>query len=525
MIDIPAIPKKPGVYLFKDKDGTILYVGKAKNLKARVSSYFSRSKEHSVKTLHLVGKIDDAEFFIVDNEIEALLLENQLIKKHKPKYNIALKDAKTFAYILITEEEYPKILSTRRVGRKGHYFGPFTDGSLRLELIKLVVSLFKLRTCRNLPKKPCLNFFIGTCTAPCDKHVSKHEYQKQVSDAVSFLKGHTAPVVLRLKEEMRTAAKDLHFEAALKFRKQIEAVDHLQERQKVERVVRFDQSVVALQPVGAKAIIEVFTIVRGVLSGKKEFSFEYEDSILAHFIKLYYSTIPIPSEIIVSHAFWESEHEKKVLEGYLTKLKGSKVFLTYPYRGEKRALVEMAMMNIQESASPVVLEEIKERLHLPSIPLVIECFDISNLSYDHVVGAMVQFVNAKPNTMGYRRFAIKSFTGANDFAAMHEVVLRRYTRLSKERSQLPDLIILDGGRQQLDAALRALRSIGLVIPAIGLAKKREEIYVPGLSFPLSIPKDTPMMLLLRQIRDAVHRFALSYNKKKRQMRMREEFSG
>ena len=523
-MDISKIPRNPGVYIFKDKDSGIIYIGKAKSLKARVSSYFNKSTDHSAKTRHLVGRINDIEYIVVDNEVEALLLENLLIKKHKPKYNIALKDSKTFAYILITSEEYPKILSTRKSGKNGNYFVPFTDGFSRIELIKLVVSLFKLRTCSKMPKRPCLNYFIGTCTAPCAKHVSKEDYKKQVADALSFLKGNTHEVIERLQEEMKSASKNLRFEAALKIKKQIESINHLKEKQKVDRIARTDQNVVAMQIMDDRAVIEVFTISKGAILAKKEFNLEYEEEIFENFIKIYYYAANIPDEIIVSHEFWKNDDEKSIIEEYLERLKGSKVLLTYPYRGDKLALVEMAIKNINLSSNPVALKNIKEKLKLPCIPRTIECFDISNLSYDYVVGAMVQYVNGKPNPSGYRRFEIKSFRGANDFSAISEIVSRRYGRLQRENAPYPDLIIIDGGIGQLRSALSALKLIGVSIPAIALAKKNEEIYVPGMNIPIAVPINSPMMLLLRQIRDNVHRFALSYNRKKRQMRLRDDAS-
>lgn len=523
MINLSSIPKNPGVYIFKDINNSIIYIGKAKSLKPRVASYFNSPDELSVKTKYLAGKIHDIEFFVVDNEVEALLLENRLIKKHKPKYNIMLKDSKTFAYILITDEKYPRILTTRRVGKKGNYFGPFTAGSARLELIKLAVSLFKIRTCRSMPKRPCLNYFIGTCTAPCSSQVSESDYQKQVQEAISFLKGNTKPVVEKLKLEMRAASKELNFETALKMKKQIESIEYLNEKQKVERILKFDQNVVAMKPINGAAIIEVFSISKGIISGKKEFNLEFEEDVLENFIKLYYSKEQIPEEIIVNHEFWKDGDEKRILEEYLSRLKGSKAALTYPLRGEKLALVEMAIKNIDLSSNPVALREIKEKLKLPTIPDVIECFDASNLSYEHVVGAMVRFVSAKPEPSGYRKFEIKSFKGADDYAAIREIVFRRYSRLIREKSSMPDLIIIDGGSGQLSSALSALKSIGLAVPIIALAKQNEEIYVPGMNIPIRVPVNSPMMLLIRRIRDSVHRLALSYNRKKRQIKMKEGF--
>ncbi|HLC79763.1 MAG TPA: excinuclease ABC subunit UvrC [archaeon] len=523
-VDFSKIPQEPGVYFFRDLQNEIIYIGKAKNLKKRVSSYFT-NKNHYPRIALMVLRIANIEFVAVDNEVEALLLENNMIKKHSPKYNIDLKDSKTFAYIKLTAEKFPRILSTRKVTPDGKYFGPYVDGFARVQLLNLAVQLYKIRTCRILPKKECLNYHIGLCTAPCIGNVSQEQYLEQVQGVHDFLKGERSGVIEKLKDEMQIASKELKFERALEKKHQIEAIENLDERQKVELVKRYDQDVLALVKNEPKCIVEMFTISRGVISGKKEFTFDYHEGLFEEFITRYYSTHTPPNEILVSEKFWAEESEREVVEAYLSKIKGTYVSLIYPKRGEKLGLVNMAqknaVLNIGEGS---VLALIKDALNLPDIPSIIECFDVSNLNYDHVVGAMVRFTNGKPDKKEYRKFKIKTVQGKNDdFASMKEIVSRRYSRLRQESAQFPSLIIIDGGAGQLNASLDALRELGLKIPIIALAKKNEEIYLPGFDEPKQFDKNSRMMLFIRSVRDAVHKFALGYNRKRREMKLREQF--
>lgn len=511
-------PSSPGVYLFKDKDKNVIYVGKAKNLKSRVSSYFSGS--HSPKTQLLVKNISDADYILVDNELEALLLENKMIKKHSPKYNISLKDSKTYAYILITDERFPRILSVRKVGKKGRYFGPYTDGASRAMLVSMCIKLFKLRVCNTLPKKACLNYHIGLCTAPCINNVDEKTYLKQVESAVSFLKGDTQSTIKKLESDMKAASLELRYEVAQEKKRQIESIYILGQRQKVDLIKRFDQDIVALVRKENRAIIELFSISKGVISGKKEFIFDYDEGIFEEFIKAYYSSNYIPSEVIVNIKFDDLE----AIEKYLSSFKGAKVQITLPQKGEKLSLVRLAEKNAQVDNSDRALVELQEKLNLPAVPRNIECFDISNLGYDYVVAAMTSWVDGKPNKSGYRKFKIRSVEGKNDdFASMGEVISRRYRRLLEEGHIMPDLILIDGGLGQLDSALESLNRLGVSIPIIALAKQNEEIYIPGSNTPLVFEKNSRPMLLLRSIRDSVHKFVLGYNKKRREMRLREEF--
>ena len=517
-----TIPAEPGVYLFKDESGAIIYVGKARNLRNRVSSYFNNT-EKSVKTQVLVKRINSADYFIVDNETEALLLENKLIKQHSPKYNISLKDAKTYAYIQLTDEKFPRILSSRKPGKDGTYFGPYVDGTARHELVQLSIRLFKLRTCKKLPNRACLNYHIGLCTAPCIKAVSETQYSEQVNEAKEFLKGNTKTITEKLAAEMKNASASQKFELALEKRRQINSIAALHEKQKVDTLKNYDQDVIVLIENDENAIIGHFSIKKGVISGKQEFRFEKQEDLLESFIKLYYSGNPIPREIILDKPAWADDTEKIAIETYLSHLRKGKVELHVPERGEKAGLIRLAEKNAALALENATLKELQETLILPRLPRVIECFDISNLGTQDIVAAMTQWVDGKPNKSGYRKFEIRTVVGKNDdFASMREVIHRRYQRLSQENAPFPDLIIIDGGKGQLDSALFSLGELGLSIPIIALAKQEEEIYTPHEEFPKKFDKNSTMMLLLRQIRDSVHNFVLSYNRKKRQMRLRDD---
>lgn len=523
-IDLKTVPEQPGCYIFKDGKGEVIYVGKAKRLKARVSSYFQKANQ-SPKTQVLVKHIASADFIVVDSEVEALLLENKLIKQHSPKYNISLKDSKTYAYICVTDEKFPRIMTVRKRGKKGTFFGPYTDGFARVQLISLAVKLFSIRVCKTLPKRACLNYHIGLCTAPCVKNVDEKQYHEQVEGALRFLRGDTEWVADRLKKEMADASAQMKFEQALEKRRQLEALETLKARQRIDRDREFDEDVVAYMTDGTKGFIEILTVRKGVISGKKEFTFELQDDLLESFIKQYYDTHIPPREILLSEACWKDDDEKRAIEQYLKNLHQKSVELIVPERGDRLGLIKLAEKNALARSENTVLKEIQNRLTLPNLPIIIECFDMSNLGADYLVGGMVQWVNGKPNKDQYRRFEIKSVKGKNDdFASMREVVYRRYRRLVAEKAQLPDLIIVDGGPGQLESGLFALKRLGLRIPIIALAKEREEIYTPHEQEPFRFDAQSEMMLLIRGIRDSVHRFVLSYNRKKRRMRLEDEFS-
>ncbi|HLC48545.1 MAG TPA: excinuclease ABC subunit UvrC [Candidatus Norongarragalinales archaeon] len=539
-----SIPNGPGVYLYRDGAGEIIYIGKAKSLRSRVRSYFANS-EQPAKTQMLVSKIRSIDWIVVGSEVEALLLENKPVKRHLPKYNINLKDSKTFAYIALTRETYPRIITTRKLSSKLEAFGPYTDGYMRMNLNEAAVKVFKLRVCKTLPRRACLNFHIGLCTAPCIGNVTKEQYGKQVEDARAFLKGNYGGTLAQLNYEMDLATHDENYERALELRNQISSINLLTQKQVVDKDRDFDQDVMAFRRLGEKMLIVQMGIRKGVLLGKKEFAVDLQTGIEQEFLKAYYSSNQIPKEILLNKACWFDESEKYALEEFFSKSRGGPVHLVVPERADKLALIKLAERNIEANLEEdSALLDLQAALNLPTLPRIIECFDISNLGREHVVSGMARFANGKPDKGNYRKFKIKTVEGQDDFASMNEVVGRRYRGLMESMSKntgseksngelaanertngkLPDLILIDGGPGQVNAAKSALKTLGLQIPLIGLAKKFEEIYLPDEAIPRKFDKMGRMMLLLRRIRDETHRFSIGYNRKRREMKMREEFS-
>jgi excinuclease ABC subunit C len=517
------VPKNPGVYLFKDEQKEIVYIGKAKSLRSRVKSYFSEA-DQPAKTRQLVSKIRNIDWIVVNNEVEALLLENKLVKQHTPKYNIDLKDAKTFAYISLTRESYPRILTSRKVSRKLESFGPYTEGFIRQDLQRLVVRVFKLRTCKKMHKRACLNFHIHICTAPCIDQVTAEQYAKQVKLARSFLNGNYQQTIENLTSQMQTASTEKQYETALDLRNQIASIRLLTQHQIVDQERRFDQDVMAFKQVGEKMLAVQMGVRKGVLRGKNQFTVDLQPQIEEEFLKAFYVTNQIPREILLNKPCWQSIDEKKALEAFLSSKRNGPVSLTIPRRADKLSLVQLAEKNLESTLDvDSSLVDLQTTLHLAVLPRVIECFDVSNLGSEHVVSGMVSFRDAEPEKKNYRKFKIKTFVGQDDFAAVNEVVARRYRRLVEEKAPLPNLVLIDGGPGQVHAAQEALKALGLQIPLLGLAKEHEEIYLPDNSEPLCFDKNSRMMLLLRRIRDAAHDFSLGYNLKRRQMKAREEF--
>jgi excinuclease ABC subunit C len=517
------IPTDPGVYLYRDETGEILYVGKAKSLRSRVKSYFS-SSDQPAKTKQLVSRIRNIDWIVVNNEVEALLLENKLVKQHWPKYNVNLKDAKTFAYISLTRENFPRVLTSRKVARKLESFGPYTDGFTRQDLQRLVVRVFKLRTCKTLPKRACLNYHIHLCSAPCIGKATVEQYVEQVQKARSFLNGNYQQTIEQLRTQMHAASQAQQYETALELRNQILSIRLVTEHQIVDQERRFDQDVLVFRQVGEKMLAVQMSMRKGVLLGKKEFSVDVQPMIEQEFLKAYYTTNQIPREILLNKPCWQGAEEKKALEEFLSAKRCAVVSLTIPRRADKLGLVQLAEKNLESTLDvDSALVDLQNSLNLPVLPRLIECFDISNLGTEHVVSGMISFKDAKPDKKNYRKFKIKTFKGQDDFAAVNEVVTRRYKRLIEEKTSLPDLVMIDGGPGQVSAAKAALQTLGLQLPLIGLAKEHEEIYLPDESAPRNFNKNSKMMLLLRKIRDAAHDFSLGYNLKRRQMKIREEF--
>ncbi len=507
MISLDSIPSQPGCYIFRDECKNIIYIGKAKNLKKRVKSYFQK-KDLAEKTRMLVKQIADVEFIATDNEVEALILENNLIKKNLPKYNINLKDSKRYAYIQLTDEKFPRLLVARSSSGGGEFFGPFVLGATRDYVLSFLTKAFRIRTCRRFPKKACLRYHIRLCDAPCIEKVSEDKYNSNVDRVRMILKGRTSDIAKLLRDEMKTASDRLDFERALELKNQAEAIDYLNERQNMELSRKYDEDIVNFVVKGERVYLMLFNIHRGMLENKQEFEFLLNDNFFEEFLLQYYSENPVPKELIVPLAVPDS------LLSFLEMRRGKKVRVIIPKIGAKKQLLDLALKNIDLSFFGEIgkLEDLKNKLKLQEIPVVIECFDVSHLSGTSMVASMVQFRSGKPDKGNYRRFKIRTVEGVDDFRAIAEAVRRRYSRLLRENASLPNLAIIDGGKGQLNFALEELKNLGLKLPVISIAKKLEEIYVPGLEFPIVLNRKSDALKLVRQIRDEAHRFAISYNR-------------
>jgi excinuclease ABC subunit C len=508
MIDLATLPHTPGCYLFSDTTGEIIYIGKAKDLKKRVTSYFQK-KDHDVKTEALVANITSVDLMITNTETEALILENTLIKKHQPHYNIDLKDSKRFAYIELTKEPYPRIGIARRTVRgEATYFGPFVSAMARDEILRVVKRIFAIRPCRKLPKRACLRYHMGSCSGPCIGAVSEEAYRVQVERASALLRGKGTELLKSLQDEMAECSRTMEYERALTLRNQIAAIEGLGERQHVARPRETDEDVIGYTISGDTMYLMVFTVERGLLSGKQEYSFDYREDAFDEFLVQYYADNIPPSELILPHGVDEA------LPAYLSERKGKAVHVTVPKSGEKKKLLEMVEKNIEHSflKNELKVKDLQSALNLPESPAVIECFDISHLSGTSMVGSMVQFRNGEPDKTNYRRFLIRTVEGIDDFASIAEVVRRRYTRLTGEEAEMPDLIVIDGGKGQLSAALAVEKELGLEIPVIAIAKREEEIYLPGGMLPLRLDPKGMALHYLQEIRNEAHRFAIAYNR-------------
>jgi len=483
MIDLSHLPPDPGCYLFRDGEGAILYVGKAKNLKKRVSSYFQK-RDLDAKTEALVQIAQSVDFIVTNTEVEALILENTLIKKHQPKYNIDLKDSKQYAHIRLTDEEFPMIGIARNTHGKGSFFGPFVSARDRDEVLLVLRNTFQLRSCRRLPKRACLRYHIGSCSAPCIGAIEKDAYRERARRAESVLKGHTQELLRALRTELAERAMAEEYEQALELRDQIAAVERLAERQHVDRQKTYNEDIVHYRLSGGMVYLMLFHVDAGLLEEKREFVFEYREGFFEEFLVRHYSEHEPPLDLILP------EEVDPSLAEFLSIRKGRRVRVTVPKIGEKKKLLELVEKNIEIRffGDRLKLEELKKRLGLPKLPEVVECFDISHLAGTAMVGSMVQFRAGRPDKRNYRRFRIRTVEGIDDFSAIAEVVKRQYSRLQRDGGQMPDLIIVDGGKGQLSAALGALGELGLSIPTISIAKREEEIYLPGLSIPLPLDR-------------------------------------
>ena len=407
----------------------------------------------------------------------------------------------------ITDEDYPRIIIARKKDSSKLY-GPFVSGTERNFLMKYLIRMFSLRTCKRLPKRPCLRFHIGLCKAPCNNSISKKEYQDQIQKVKQILTGNLNQTLTDMKKEMKIHAKNKEFEKALELRNRLNAIDHLKEKQSVERQKNYDEDVINFKIKENKVYLMLFNVYKGTLASKNEFTFDYIENWLEDFISQYYSENNIPKEIILPKKLDPS------LVEFLEKKRKSRIIMTIPKIGEKKSLLDLVEKNIEVHFFGNIkkLEELKNKLKLQDIPNIIECFDISHLAGTNTVASMVQFRNGIKDKSNYRRFKIRSTEGIDDFKSIAEVVRRRYKRLVSENADLPDLIIIDGGKGQLTAGLTELKKLELKIPIISLAKKFEEIFVPGLSFPIIINKKEASLKFLQEIRDEAHRFAITYNK-------------
>ncbi|MEA3392002.1 MAG: excinuclease ABC subunit UvrC [Candidatus Marinimicrobia bacterium] len=534
---LKIVPDKPGIYIYHDQSGTIIYIGKAKSLKNRVRSYF-RGKSQDPKTQVLVSKIADMEWIITDSEVEALLLENNLIKQHVPRYNVMLKDDKTYPYICISNETFPRVFSTRNIIQDGsRYYGPYTDQSHIKRLLKTIYKIFPIRTCRrkiedggNPKDEPCLQYHLGNCKAPCIGKISKIEYQKTIEEIIRFLNGNTRPVISRLTEEMDQASKSMEFENAARIRDRLLVLKKYTNTQSIVQTDFMSRDVIALAMADHDAIVTIFRLREGALIGRERFHLKHiehqtHQNILKDFIRSYYSkTNLFPKEVFI-----ELEDEVQLFEDYLKKTSGLTIKIISPERGKKAKLFTLAKKNADMLLKEVLLQKMKlstqpskmvealqQALNLSVPPLRIEGFDISHFQGKETVASMVYFENGAAKRSEYRKFIIRTVDKPDDFQSMREVVERRYTRLMKENAILPDLILIDGGKGQLGIAKTVLNDLGLNnIPVIGLAKRLEEVFIPGYSQAQNIPKTSPAVILLRRIRDEAHRFAITFHRSKR----------
>ncbi|HTY14526.1 MAG TPA: excinuclease ABC subunit UvrC [Methanoregulaceae archaeon] len=507
MIDITGIPGNPGCYLFSDANGTIIYIGKAKNLKKRVSSYFQK-RDHDQKTQTLVEHIVAVNYIVTSNEVEALILENSLIKTHQPRYNIDLKDAKQYAYIELTDEEFPCIRIARKPGSHGTFFGPFVSAAERDYVFSVVKKVFRLRTCKNQKRRACLRYHIQTCTGPCIGNVSPVDYGDQIRKATMVLRGKSGELVAQLKEEMANFSNTRNYELALKVRDEISAIERLGGRQDVARPTDAEEDIVNYLIEEGRVYLMVFPVHAGTLANKKEFVFDYQEEFLEEFLVQYYSMTEPPPELILP------EQVSGPMEEFLSTKRGRKVTVTVPVRGAKRRLLDLVRVNIETVffGDEIRIHELKDHLGLESLPRVIECFDISHTAGTSVVGSMVQFRDGRPDKRNYRRFRIKTVEGVDDFSAIGEVVRRRYARLVEENGELPDLIMVDGGIGQLHAAVKETKGLGISVPVIALAKRDEQVYMQGHAHPLPIDRKERASLFLQEIRNEAHRFAIAYHR-------------
>ena len=540
------LPTSPGVYLMKDAEGNILYVGKAANLRDRVRSYFGIREKLTPKLQRLVARVHDVDFFVTNSEQEALILELNLIKRYRPRYNVRLKDDKTFPYLKINvTEDWPRVYATRRLEEDGsRYFGPFASAKSVRQTLKVLKRLFPFRSCAKpitgTDSRPCLEYYVHNCVAPCVGAVNREEYDEVIKQVLLFLEGKEERVVKKLKSEMKQAAEGLNFEKATLLRDQIQAVERVVEGQRIATRVKGEQDVIALAGDKSQACVQVFFIRNGKLIGRESFVLQgtrYEEppQIMTSFVKQFYDSSPyVPPLLLLQYPV----EETAIIEDWLQSKRGGKVRIQVPHRGTRKQLVNtvaenarqaLEQLKIKHLAAPTVLNEalaeIEKELGLTHLPSRIEGYDISDIQGKAAVGSMVVFEKGKPKPPHYRRFRIKTVSGANDYAMLQEVLKRRFKRASLKQSDtsttdtwavLPDLILIDGGKGQLNSALSAMDEVGAgSVPVVSLAKENEEIFIPQKTEPVILPGNSPGLQLLQRLRDEAHRFALGYHHKLR----------
>ncbi len=542
---LESLPSKPGVYQFKSADGKILYVGKAQNLRARVRQYFQPSRAADPRVDALVPKIRDFELIVTDSEVEALILEANLIKKIKPRYNVLLKDDKSYPYVVITNEPFPRVFVTRRLIRDGSkYFGPYTDVKTMRHALKTVRDIFMIRSCNfdltddTIAKKKykiCLDYHIKKCEGPCEGLVTREHYRKMIDQVAKVLRGKTEEVIKTLREEMEQSSEGLRFEDAARARDRLRAMEVYNERQKVVDDKQEDRDVIAVAARGDDACGVIFRVREGKVLGSRHYYLNHveeksEGELLEALMERYYlEADDIPGHILLS----APTESAALLVSWLGTRLGSSVTLEAPRSGDKAKIVALVRNNAQYLLDELEIQRLKrgetvphavtalqQALHLEVPPRRIECFDISNIQGSDSVASLVVFVDGKAKKSEYRKFKIRSVEGADDFASMQEVLERRYRRVLEDNSTLPDLIMVDGGKGQLSSAVQVLQQLGIPQqPVIGLAKRLEEVYVPDHSDPLPIPKTSSGLKLLQQIRNEAHRFAVTFHRSLRTKRI------
>jgi len=549
---LKALPAKPGVYLFHDERGGILYIGKAKSLRSRVRNYFQAGSDARVTIAQLPERVADIEVIVTDTEVEALHLEQNLVKRHRPPFNVRLRDDKSFPYIAVTvEDDYPRVMFTRERHRRGVvYFGPYANAKKVRETLDVLNRVFPYRPCEG-PRPgrhsgiPCLDYHIERCLAPCVGYVSKKDYREIIDRVIEFLSGETRPILRELERKMKEAADGERFEEAARYRNRLFAVRHLVERQAADKRSVGTVDVIGIAVDGDRAAVQVFPLRDGRLIDRYGFHLENAagqetSALLETFCLEYYGSAPsVPPQIVVPRDAGDTD----ALGEFLTERRGSRVEVRAPVRGEKRRLQELATQNAQVALESdalqterkrlrrvEALEELREALNLESLPLRIECYDVSNIQGESVVGSMVVFQDALPKKAHYRKFGVRSLDGQDDYAALAEVIARRFSRLGDASADdydesfaaTPNLVVIDGGKGQLAAALQAMHAYDLPrVAAISLAKRIEEVFVPDRRDPILLARDSAGLQLLQRIRDEAHRFAIDFHRKRRDAKARE----